>query len=264
MKENLLARIMAAKAAELAETKRLTPLRELRAILGDLPPPRNFREALTGRGSGIIAEIKKASPSRGIIREAFDPRAIAGIYEAHGAAAISVLTERSFFQGHGRFLEEIRKTVGLPLLRKDFLIDPYQVYETRRLGGDALLLIARALPGEILADLVALTQELGMTPLVEVRNGEELARGLAAGAPAIGVNNRDLASFVTDLGVSLRLAPSIPAGVVKVSESGIARRRDVELLRQAGYNAFLVGEALMRAEDIGGKLRELRGEEVRP
>jgi len=154
--------------------------------------------------------------------------------------------------------------VRIPLLRKDFLVDPYQIYETRCLGGDALLLIARALPGAILAELIALTRELGMTPLVEVHDEEELARSLAAGAPAIGVNNRNLATFVTDLGTSLRLAPLIPAGVVKVSESGITGRRDVERLRQAGYDALLVGETLMRSEDMGRKLRELRGEEDRP
>jgi len=264
MENNFLEKIVATKEAELAETKRLAPLREMQAILCEVPPPRNFQEALTGREYAIIAEIKKASPSRGVIREDFDPHAIAGIYEAHGAAAISVLTERSFFQGDGRYLAEIRKTARIPLLRKDFLVDPYQIYETRCLGGDALLLIARALPGAILAELIALTRELGMTPLVEVHDEEELARSLAAGAPAIGVNNRNLATFVTDLGTSLRLAPLIPAGVVKVSESGITGRRDVERLRQAGYDALLVGETLMRSEDMGRKLRELRGEEDRP
>jgi len=263
MENNFLEKIVAAKEGELAETKRLAPLREMQAILCKLPPVRDFLAAIRGGAGAIIAEIKKASPSRGVIREDFDPSAIAAVYEANGAAAISVLTERSFFQGDGRYLAEIRKTAGIPLLRKDFLVDPYQIYETRCLGGDALLLIARALPGAILAELIALTRELGMTPLVEVHDEEELARSLAAGAPAIGVNNRNLATFVTDLGTSLRLAPLIPAGVVKVSESGITGRRDVERLRQAGYDALLVGETLMRSEDMGRKLRELRGEEGR-
>jgi len=259
--ESFLDRILTAKREEIAAAKRAAPLAELRSRYRAAPPVRDFLAALRDGKGAVIAEIKKASPSRGIIREDFHPRAIAAIYEAHGAAAISVLTERAFFQGEGRYLTEIRKTAGIPILRKDFLVDPYQVYETRCLGGDALLLIARALPGGILAELVTLTRELGMTPLVEVHDEEELAAALAAGAPAIGVNNRNLATFVTDLETSRRLAPLIPAGIVKVSESGITGRRDVEKLRQAGFDAFLVGEILMRAGDMGKKLRELRGEE---
>jgi len=263
MENNFLETILTAKREEIAAAKRVVPTAELQAARRDAPPVRDFLAALRGRTGTIIAEIKKASPSRGVIREDFDPHAIAAVYEANGAAAISVLTERSFFQGDSRYLASIRKTVGIPLLRKDFIVDPYQVYETRCLGGDALLLIARALPGAILAQLIALTRELDMTPLVEVHDENELEQSLEAGAPVIGVNNRNLATFVTDLGTSLRLAPLIPAGVVKVSESGITGRQDVEKLRLAGFDAFLVGETLMRSEDMGRKLRELRGEEDR-
>jgi len=254
-----LARIVEAKKTELAATKRLKPIREMQAILCELPPPRNFQDALTGRECAIIAEIKKASPSRGIIREDFDPLKIAGIYEDNGAAAISVLTESVFFKGDSRYLAEISKIASVPLLRKDFIIDPYQIYETRLLGGDALLLIARLLGREALAEYIALTVELGMTPLVEVHNERELEKGLAAGAQVIGINNRNLDTFVTDLGTSLKLAPLLPAGIVKISESGIAGKEDVETLRQAGIHAFLIGETLMRAADMGGKLRELSG-----
>jgi len=254
-----LARIVAAKKEEIAATKRLAPLRELQAIIRELPPSRDFRKALAGKGFAIIAEIKKASPSRGIIREDFDPLKIAAIYEDNGAAAISVLTERKFFQGDGRYLSAISKITGIPLLRKDFIIDPYQIYETRLLGGDALLLIARLLSREVLAEYIALTVELGMTPLVEVHNEGELEKTLAAGARVIGINNRNLDTFVTDLGTSRKLAPLIPAGIVKVSESGIGSRQDVETLQRAGIHAFLIGETLMRAADMGGKLWELSG-----
>jgi indole-3-glycerol phosphate synthase len=236
----------------------------MQAILCELPPPRNFQEALTGRESAIIAEIKKASPSRGIIREDFDPRKIAGIYEDNGAAAISILTESVFFKGDSRYLSEISKIASIPLLRKDFIIDPYQIYETRLLGGDALLLIARLLSREALAEYIALTVELGMTPLVEVHNEGELEKALAAGAQVIGINNRNLDTFVTDLGTSLKLAPLIPAGIVKISESGIAGRQDVETLQRAGIHAFLIGETLMRAADMGRKLRELSGMDMEP
>lgn len=260
MKETtFLDRIVETKKQELAATKRLAPLRELQATLRELSLPRDFQEALAGKECAIIAEIKKASPSRGIIREDFDPLKIAATYEDNGVAAISVLTERVFFKGAGRYLSEISKIAGIPLLRKDFIIDPYQIFETRLLGGDALLLIARLLTWEALAEYIALTVELGMTPLVEVHNEAELEKSLAAGAQVIGINNRNLDTFVTDLGTSLKLAPLIPAGIVKISESGIACRKDVEILMGAGIRIFLIGETLMRAGDMGRKLRELLG-----
>ena len=259
MKNTFLEKILETKREELAATKRLAPLREMQAILCELPPPRNFQEALTGRDGAIIAEIKKASPSRGIIREDFNPLKIAATYEENGAAAISVLTESVYFKGDGRYLSAISKIAGIPLLRKDFIIDPYQIFETRVLGGDALLLIARLLSREALSEFIALTVELDMTPLVEVHDEGELEKTMAAGAQVIGINNRNLDTFVTDLGTSLKLASLIPAGIVKISESGIAGRQDVESLQRAGIHAFLIGETLMRAADIGGKLRELSG-----
>ena len=253
--------IVTTKRKEIAAAKRSVPLAELQAAAGKAPAAKDFAGALRGGNGAVIAEVKKASPSRGVIREDFDPHALAAAYEANGAAAISVLTERYFFLGDNRHLMDIGKVVHLPLLRKDFIIDPYQIYETRRLGGDALLLIARLLSLEMLASFIALTMELGMTPLVEVHDEAELERGLAAGAPMIGVNNRNLDTFVTDLNTSRRLVSRIPEGVVKVSESGITGRRDVEALVQAGFDALLVGETLMRAPDPGAKLRELLGSE---
>jgi len=256
----ILDRIVTAKRVEIAAAKRAVPPAALEAAVGKAPPARDFLGALRGGKGAVIAEVKKASPSRGIIREDFHPRKIAAAYEANGAAAISVLTERKFFRGDERYLKEIGGVVSLPLLRKDFIIDPYQIYETRRLGGDAVLLIARLLNrGETLAEFIALTLNLGLTPLVEVHDEAELEKALGAGAPVIGVNNRNLDTFVTDLGTSRRLAPLIPPGIVKVSESGIDSRRDVELLVQAGFDALLVGETLMRARDPGAKLRELTG-----
>ncbi len=265
MKETtILDMIVEIKKQELVATKRLASLREMQAILRELPSPRDFREALTSKEGAIIAEIKKASPSRGIIREDFDPLKIAATYEDNGAAAISILTESVFFKGDSRYLAEISKIARIPLLRKDFIIDPYQIYETRLLGGDALLLIARLLSRETLVEYIALTVDLGMTPLVEVHNEGELEKGLAAGAQVIGINNRNLDTFVTDLGTSLKLAPLIPAGIVKISESGIAGRQDVETLQRAGIHAFLIGETLMRAADMGRKLRELSGMDMEP
>ena len=264
MENTFLEKIMATKREELVAMKRLAPLREIKANLRELPPTRNFQEALTGRDCAIIAEVKKASPSRGIIREDFDPLKIAAIYEDSGAAAISILTESVFFNGDSQYLAEISKIASIPLLRKDFIIDPYQIYETRLLGGDALLLIARLLSREALAEYIVLTVELGMTPLVEVHDEGELEKSLAAGAQVIGINNRNLDTFVTDLGTSLKLAPLIPAGIVKISESGIAGRRDVETLQRAGIHAFLIGETLIRAADMGRKLRELSGMDMEP
>jgi indole-3-glycerol phosphate synthase len=228
-------------------------------MIPDLPPSRDFTCALSGRERAVIGEIKKASPSRGIIREDFDPLKIAAIYQDNGAAAISILTESVYFKGDARYLSQIAKTTAIPLLRKDFIIDLYQIFETRILGGDALLLIARVLGRELLAEYIGLTVELGMTPLVEVHNEEEVERTLEAGAQVVGINNRNLDTFVTDIGTSLRLAKLIPAGIVKISESGIGGEWDIQNLIQAGIHAFLIGQTLMQAADMGGKLRELSG-----
>jgi indole-3-glycerol phosphate synthase len=260
--KTFLDRIVEVKRQEIAQAKGVEPLRELKAKLRDLPPARDFRAALTGSLCAVIAEFKKASPSRGIIRGGVHPLEIVSVYEAGGAAAISILTEHSFFAGDGQHLAEISKQTGIPILRKDFIVDPWQIYETKYLGGDALLLIARILTREELREFISLTVDLGLTPLVEIHNEEELEKSLAVGAQVIGVNNRNLDTFVTDIGTSLKLSPLIPEGVIKVSESGIACRRDVEILMGAGIHAFLVGEALMRSGDIGRKLRELMGREI--
>ena len=249
--------IVEAKRKEIAYLKGVKSLARLKEAMRDLPPPRDFRRAISRSPCSIIAEVKRRSPSRGRIREDFDPFKIAAIYQENGAVAVSVLTDEEFFEGDRRYLSGIRKVVDLPLLRKDFIIDPYQIYETRILGGDALLLIARLLAEEQLREYIRLSKALGLSPLVEIHTREELDKALASGAEIIGINNRDLKTFSTDLGITLDLAPSIPGNRIVVSESGINTREDIETLMKAGVHSFLVGEALMRAEDIGGKLREL-------
>ncbi|MFB0505568.1 MAG: indole-3-glycerol phosphate synthase TrpC, partial [Thermodesulfobacteriota bacterium] len=209
----------------------------------------------------IIAEVKRHSPSKGRIRQDFDPLQIAILYQENGAAAVSVLTDKEFFEGDRTYLSGIRKVVDLPLLRKDFIIDPYQIYETRILGGDALLLIARLLAKEQLREYIRLAESVGLSPLVEVHTREELDKALASGAQIIGINNRNLETFSTDLRITRDLAPCIPGDRLVVSESGINTREDIETLTKAGIHSFLVGEALMRAADIGGKLRELLNRE---
>ncbi len=205
----------------------------------------------------IIAEIKKASPSCGCIREDFDPIEIAQLYERNGAAALSVLTEEQYFQGSLQILEQVRSVTTLPLLRKDFLIDPYQIVESRYFGADAVLLIVRALSNDLLADLLSHTHAHGMEALVEVHNGQELKQAMAVGAKLIGINNRDLSTFRTDLATSERLAALVDRDVVLVSESGIHTAEDIQRLTACGIKAFLVGETLMRAPSPGQKLREL-------
>jgi indole-3-glycerol phosphate synthase len=234
---------LARAAAESAD-----PTRGFTAALLDAPAPR------------VIAEVKRRSPSRGEIRPDFDPVACAQAYAEGGAAAISVLTDERFFGGHLSFLSKIRAAVPLPLLRKDFVIDPYQVDEARVAGADAVLLIAAALDAERLAVLRARAALRSLDALVEVHDEAELDRALAAGADLIGINNRDLRSFETDLAVTIRLAPRIPAGVVVVAESGIANPGDVRRLEQAGAHAFLIGESLMRQHDLALAVRALRSQ----
>ncbi len=207
----------------------------------------------------VIAEIKKASPSRGVMNAALDPVAQARTYAESGASAISVLTERSYFHGDPSHLAAVREAVGLPLLRKDFIIDPDQVFESRALGADAILLIVAALSDAALRVLLDLAGELGLECLVEVHTEEELRRALDAGARLIGINNRDLRTFATDLAVTERLAPLVPPECTLVAESGVFTRADVERLGRAGAHAVLVGEALVRAEDPGALLRQLTG-----
>jgi indole-3-glycerol phosphate synthase len=256
----ILDRIVTSKRKELAEAQAAVPHRELERRLPQAPPVRDFRAALE-RPAGIqfIAEVKKASPSAGVIRDDFDPVAIARTYERHGAACISVLTDAPFFQGSLGYLSAVRQAVALPLLRKDFLLDPYQVTEARVAGADAVLLIAEILNDATLASLLNAALALGMQALVELYEPENLPRVLDSGARLIGINNRDLRTFTTSLEHTLRLAPRLPPDVCLVSESGIRNRADVLRLEQAGVRAVLVGETLMRAADVGGKLDELRG-----
>ena len=254
----ILDQIVKTKRMEVEESKTLYPLSAVREGLKKMAPARNFKKALLDRKCAIIAEVKRKSPSRGTIRNDFDPLEIAAIYEKNGAAAVSVLTDEPFFGGKKESLTKIKGKILLPVLRKDFIIDPYQVYETRRLGADAILFIARLLQEE-LGDYIRLAEALDLISLVEVHSAEDLALALAAGAELIGINNRDLATFETGLETSLKLASLVPRGRIAIAESGIQSRNDIEILLEAGIHAFLIGEALMKADDIAEKLRELRG-----
>jgi indole-3-glycerol phosphate synthase len=255
----ILERIVKAKRKEVAALKERIPLTQLKDARGNLLPVRDFRGAISSARCSIIAEVKRSSPSQGRIREEFDPVQIATIYQNNGAHAVSVLTDEAFFEGTGEYLTAIKKTIDLPLLRKDFIIDPYQIHETRILGGDAVLLIASLLEQGQLLEYITLSETLGLAPVVEVHTKKELDKALAADAGIIGINNRDLKTFSTDIKKTLELAPFIPTDRIVVTESGINTRRDIEQLMEAGIHCFLIGEALMRAEDIGGKLRELLG-----
>ena len=257
----ILDKIIKAKRKEVDYLKESTSLEALKKAVRDLPSPRDFRKAIKGPECSIIAEVKKSSPSKGRIREDFDPLKIASIYEANGAAAISVLTDEEFFEGKKSYLSEIKETISLPILRKDFIIDPYQIYETRVIGGDAVLLIAGILKEETLRQFINLAKSLGLSPLVEVHSRKEMDKALAAGAGIIGINNRNLKTFSTDLRTSVELAPFVPEDRIVISESGIHSREDLETLMKKGIYSFLVGETLMKAPDIGEKLRELLGEE---
>jgi indole-3-glycerol phosphate synthase len=257
---SILSRILATKRADLRRAQQILPEAELERLASNAPAPRNFHAALKKTDQiSIIGEIKKASPSAGMIRADFDPLAIAAIYEQHGAAAISVLTEETYFQGSTEYLRAIRRHCRVPLLRKDFIFDPYQLLEARAIGADAVLLIAEVLEQPALVNLVTEAGRLGMQTLVEIHDSENLNRALDSGSSLIGINNRDLRTFETRLSHTLDLMPRIPAGTCVVSESGISRRQDLLTLKEAGVQAVLVGETLMRAGDIGAKLDELRG-----
>lgn len=257
---DILARIVADKRIEVERRRVEAPLGELEARLADAPPLRDFRAALErGPGVGIIAEVKKASPSAGVLRADFDPVAIARIYEAGPASAISVLTDEPYFQGRLSYLTAIRQAVAPPLLRKDFIIDRYQIVEARLAGADAVLLIAEILSERELPALLEQVHALGMQALVELYERENLPRVLDAGAKIVGVNNRNLRSFQTRLEHTIELAGAIPADCCLVAESGIRSRADILRLKAAGVKAVLIGETFMRAADIGAKVRELRG-----
>src|SRR3954469_18376319 len=256
----ILDEIVASKHQEIATARRRMPFVELEAQAAEAPPVRDFRAALAGPGPiQLIAEVKKASPSAKVIRADFDPIAIARAYQAHGAACLSVLTDAPFFQGHLSYLARIRASVAIPLLRKDFIIDEYQVVEARLAGADAILLIDEILDDAAMARLLARARSLGMAALVELHDEANLPRVLAAGADLVGINNRDLRRFVTDRDLTLRLRDRVPPGVVLVSESGIRTRRDVERLEAAGVSAILVGESLMRAPDLALAAERLLG-----
>lgn len=262
----VLRRILERKREEVDARRRVQPLAELRARLADAPPVRGFADALARRiasgASAVIAEIKKASPSRGLIRADFDPPALARSYARGGAACLSVLTDIDFFQGADAYLQAARAAVVLPVLRKDFTIDPYQVIETRALGADCVLLIVAALreqPGK-LGELAALAVEIGLDVLVEVHDAAELELALAIPGRLIGINNRNLHTFETSLHTTYGLLDGIPEERIVVTESGIASVSDVSMMRAHGVHAFLVGESLMRAPDPGMRLRELFGD----
>jgi indole-3-glycerol phosphate synthase len=260
MSETVLDKIVAAKRLEIVGRRARTPEAELRSKLADAPPPRDFFAALAAPGPiRLIAEVKKASPSAGVIRTDFDPVAIAKIYESHGASCLSVLTDEPFFQGRLDYLESVRAEVAIPVLRKDFILDSYQLLEARAAGADAVLLIAECLDDCNLRKLHNEAIELGMTPLVELYDPENLDRVLEAGATLIGVNNRDLRTFKVDLEHTLRLRPRVPDHCVMVSESGVKTHADVQRLEAAGVDAILVGESLMRQADIGAAVDQLLG-----
>jgi indole-3-glycerol phosphate synthase len=261
---NILDKLVEAAARKLAADKERLPFEELRARCDDLrrgdTAGASFEEALRRPGVSFICEVKKASPSKGVISEDFPYLDIAMDYEAAGADCISVLTEREYFLGSDLYLSEIARAVSVPVLRKDFMIDPYQIYQAALLGARAVLLICAILTREQLREWIELAGRLGMTALVEVHDGRELETALSAGARAVGVNNRDLRTFSVDINNSIRLRELTPPGIPFVAESGISGREDIVLLEKSGVDAALVGESLMRSPDRRAALRRLRGD----
>jgi indole-3-glycerol phosphate synthase len=265
----ILEQIVQTKREEVAQRRKALPVEVLKERISQLPRPRNFFHAVTrktNRPLNLIAEVKKASPSAGVIRADFDPVKIALAYEAAGADALSVLTDEKFFQGRLEYIHAVRQAVKLPVLRKDFIVDPYQVYETRSAGADAMLLIAECLEIGQLMDLQILATELNLTVLIEVHDLDNLmrVRDRLIGFPhksysLLGINNRDLRTFKTDLGTTLRMAELVEDRGVLVSESGIASAEDIRKLADAGVRAVLIGETLMRSDDIAAKVKELFG-----
>jgi indole-3-glycerol phosphate synthase len=260
---NVLDRIMAVKRAEVAAAKDALPLAELNSRARRAPPCRDFvsslRKKIADGSAAVIAEIKRASPSRGVLRENFHPAEIAKSYEAGGAACLSVLTDRQFFQGAAEHLQVARNACALPVLRKDFIFDPYQVHEARAMGADCILLIAACLSVAEMRTLEDTAAALGMPVLVEVHDAAELQAALKLRTPLLGINNRDLRTFETRLEITLDLLPRVPQDRLVITESGILAPADVARMRDAGVNTFLVGEAFMRADDPGDRLRALFG-----
>jgi indole-3-glycerol phosphate synthase len=261
---DVLKKIVDYKTEELARVMGAAPLAEMIARLADLEDqPRGFEAAIVNACSSgwtpIIAEVKKGSPSKGVIRADFDPLEIALTYQDNGASCLSVLTDEHFFLGHLNYLGLIREQVSLPLLRKDFIFDPYQIYQARVAGADAILLIAAMLELSQLREFAAIARELSLDVLLEVHDESELEVALQTDCNLIGINNRDLRSFVVDISTSERLAALVPPGRIIVAESGITRRDEIVRLTEGGVHAFLIGESLMREEDVGAKLQELLG-----
>ena len=265
---DVLARICADKREHVARRKAAQPFSELEHLAHAAGPVRRFAAALaqavTTSGYGLIAEIKRASPSKGLIRADFDPPVLARAYQTGGAACLSVLTDTPYFQGEDSFLAAARNACGLPVLRKDFLLDPYQIVEARVLGADCVLLIMAALSDGQAAELSATAHDFGMSVLIEVHNRAELDRAARIPSELIGINNRDLKSLSVDLDVSLALAPHLPEGRIAVSESGIATAADLARLAAAGIHCFLVGESLMRHADVAAATRKLLALPVHP
>ncbi|HEY0007222.1 MAG TPA: indole-3-glycerol phosphate synthase TrpC [Tepidisphaeraceae bacterium] len=268
--QTFLDKIIATKKLEVAERSIAVPIAQLKEEIFQQGPPRNFFQAVTrepgGKPCNLIAEVKKASPSAGIIREDFDPVAIAKVYQQNGADALSVLTDEKYFMGSLEYLRQVRAAVHLPVLRKDFIIDPYQVYEARAAGADAILLIAECLATNEMIDLQILATEMRMTVLIEVHDMDNFirVRDSVIGFPhrsysLLGINNRDLRTFKTDLGTTLRMTELVADPTVLISESGIHTRAHIDKLVAAGVRAVLIGESLMRSEDIGAKMQELFG-----
>jgi indole-3-glycerol phosphate synthase len=261
--DDILRQILQRTREEVATRRAATPLEELQARIAEQPVPRGFADALrakiTVNAPAVIAEIKRASPSQGVIRDVYWPSEIAISYEKGGAACLSVLTDADFFQGTDEHLRQAREACLLPALRKDFTIDAYQVYEARSFGADCVLLIVAALEDAQLKDYCDLARELGMDVLVEAHDSAEIERALKTSAPLIGINNRDLRTFKTSIDTTLALREKVPSDRILVTESGIRTRDDVKRLRDAGVHAFLVGEAFMRADDPGAALEKLFG-----
>ncbi len=260
---DILNKIVEVKREEIAAARKKVSLEAMRADAESRVLTRDFEGALRARvaagGAAVIAEVKKASPSKGVLREDFIPADIAQSYADHGAACLSVLTDRQFFQGRPDYLKQARASCDLPVLRKDFMVDAYQVYESRAMGADCILLIAACLDDAQMADLEAIARSLDMAVLVEVHDGAELDRALRLKTPLVGINNRNLRTFEVSLSTTLNLLPKVPADRLLVTESGILSRADVQTMRGAGVHAFLVGEAFMRAPDPGEALASLFG-----
>jgi indole-3-glycerol phosphate synthase len=258
---DILKKIVARKKEEIAEAQRRVSLEAMKEGLEETSPPRGFVASLERRIAagqpGVIAEIKKASPSRGVLREDFHPTEIARSYAGHGAACLSILTDVDFFQGSAEYLKAARAACELPVIRKDFIVDPYQVYEARVMEADCILLIAACLDDEQLASLNDLAMDLGMDVLIEVHDEDELARSLLVDNPMVGINNRNLRTFEVSLDTTLRMLEQIPGERLVITESGIRHPEDVSRMREHGVNGFLVGEAFMRADDPGARLAEL-------